>query len=224
MTCAPSEDLDQPGHPPSLISLLCLHEETLGPLPIECTVKTDQTGQTVRLICVFAGCTSFCWFCCVVVNVRIDESVCKKKNPDWFFTRNWKFRRSGWLLMLNSYTCNRTLNWHITSFKNSYILSTPNRLWNLIMCCCLNPVRSTVPSPGTREPWYLEPRGRLLLPGTVRTSNGTEPGCYRVLKKRSRYTFFIVEMKIIVVLNFYRWYCVNLTGGPYGRVVKVANL
>ena len=28
---APSEDSDQPGHPPSLISLLCLHEETLGP-------------------------------------------------------------------------------------------------------------------------------------------------------------------------------------------------
>ena len=30
LTCAPSEDSDQPGHPPSLISLCCLHEETLG--------------------------------------------------------------------------------------------------------------------------------------------------------------------------------------------------
>ena len=29
--CAPSEDSDQPGHPPSLISLCCPHEETLGP-------------------------------------------------------------------------------------------------------------------------------------------------------------------------------------------------
>ena len=28
---APSEDSDQPGHPPSLISLRCPHEETLGP-------------------------------------------------------------------------------------------------------------------------------------------------------------------------------------------------
>ena len=31
MACAPSEDSDQSGHPPSLISLCCLHEESLGP-------------------------------------------------------------------------------------------------------------------------------------------------------------------------------------------------
>ena len=60
MACAPSEDSDQPGHHaqsdqpghlPSLISLRCPHEESLGPkLPIECTAKTDQTGQIPRLI------------------------------------------------------------------------------------------------------------------------------------------------------------------------------
>ena len=31
MACAPSEDSYQPGHPPSLISLRCPHEEILGP-------------------------------------------------------------------------------------------------------------------------------------------------------------------------------------------------
>ena len=31
MVCAPSEDSDQPGNPPSLISLSCPCEETLGP-------------------------------------------------------------------------------------------------------------------------------------------------------------------------------------------------
>ena len=31
MACAPSEDSDQPGHLPSLISLCCPHEEILGP-------------------------------------------------------------------------------------------------------------------------------------------------------------------------------------------------
>ena len=31
MTCVPSKDSDQPGHPPSLISLHSVHEETLGP-------------------------------------------------------------------------------------------------------------------------------------------------------------------------------------------------
>ena len=52
MTCAPSEDSDQPGHPPSLH---CPHEETSSPLlPTECTAKTDQTGQMPRLIQVFA--------------------------------------------------------------------------------------------------------------------------------------------------------------------------
>ena len=61
MTCAPSEDSDQLGHPPSLISLRCPLEETVGPyLPIKRTVKTDQTGWMPRLIRVFAGCT--CYF------------------------------------------------------------------------------------------------------------------------------------------------------------------
>ena len=44
MTCAPSEDSDQNGHLPSLISLRYLYEETMGhKLPIVCTAKTDQT-------------------------------------------------------------------------------------------------------------------------------------------------------------------------------------
>ena len=52
MTFAPSEDSDQPGHLPRLISLCCPHEETLGPqLPNEHT----QTGQMPRLIRVFSG-------------------------------------------------------------------------------------------------------------------------------------------------------------------------
>ena len=31
MTCIPSKDSDQPGHPPSLIRLPCLHQETFVP-------------------------------------------------------------------------------------------------------------------------------------------------------------------------------------------------
>ena len=31
MACVPSEDSDQSGHPSSLISLRCPHEESLGP-------------------------------------------------------------------------------------------------------------------------------------------------------------------------------------------------
>ena len=41
MACASIEASDQPGLLPSLISLLCPHEESLGPqLPIEYTMKT----------------------------------------------------------------------------------------------------------------------------------------------------------------------------------------
>ena len=51
MTCTPSEDAEQPGHPPSLISLCCPHKESLDPwLFLEHTVKTDQTVQMPRLI------------------------------------------------------------------------------------------------------------------------------------------------------------------------------
>ena len=41
MAIAPSEDTDQPAHPPSLIRVRCPLDETLGPqLPIERTTKT----------------------------------------------------------------------------------------------------------------------------------------------------------------------------------------
>ena len=47
---APSEDSDQPGHPPSLISLRCPCE-AMGPwLTIEHQAKTDQTGWMPWLI------------------------------------------------------------------------------------------------------------------------------------------------------------------------------
>ena len=46
MTSAPSEDSDQPGHPPRLISHCCLHEEQT----VKQTVKTDQIGLMSRLM------------------------------------------------------------------------------------------------------------------------------------------------------------------------------
>ena len=60
MACAPSEDSDQLGHPPSDQSLRCLHEERLGPeLPIKHTAKTDQTGDPQADLSP-AGHPSFC--------------------------------------------------------------------------------------------------------------------------------------------------------------------
>ena len=87
MICAPSEDSDQPGHLPSLISLRCLHEETMGhKLPTVCTAKT-----LIRL-CWWAHADlslswahmSFCWFCRDVTQISwpcdLDNIVYFKKN------------------------------------------------------------------------------------------------------------------------------------------------
>ena len=52
MTCAPSEDSDQPGHPPSLVRVFAVR---LKEGCIERTAKTDQTGRMRRLIGVFTG-------------------------------------------------------------------------------------------------------------------------------------------------------------------------
>ena len=72
MAFAPSEDTDQPGHLPSLISLCCPHEEKLYPqVPIECTAKTDQTqpGTQADLSLRFAH-MPFYRFCHVLSHIR----------------------------------------------------------------------------------------------------------------------------------------------------------
>ena len=53
MTCAPSEDSNQPGHPPSLIRVfaLCAFWVAARTQPFFMrTAKTDQTGWMPRLI------------------------------------------------------------------------------------------------------------------------------------------------------------------------------
>ena len=63
MACAPSEDTDQPGHPPSLNSLRCPHDESLDPwLPIERTAKTLIRSAQSYLSLRWAH-MPFCWFC-----------------------------------------------------------------------------------------------------------------------------------------------------------------
>ena len=62
MICAPSEDSDQPGHPPSLIRVITVH--SIAKCFFMWTAKSEQTGQKPRLICVFSGRTGhFVDFC-----------------------------------------------------------------------------------------------------------------------------------------------------------------
>ena len=46
MICAPSEDSDQPGHPPSLIKIFAVHMKKAGVLsyPLSVSKGSDQTG------------------------------------------------------------------------------------------------------------------------------------------------------------------------------------
>ena len=63
--------------------------KNIGPsLPIERTVKTDQTGRMPRMIWVFPGCTChfvgfvlrwlFFWFCCALAHLKVTK--CHYKN------------------------------------------------------------------------------------------------------------------------------------------------
>ena len=53
----PNEHSDQPRHPPSLKSLHCSHDETLGHCyPMSAQWRPDQTGRMFRLIWIFALC------------------------------------------------------------------------------------------------------------------------------------------------------------------------
>ena len=86
--------------PPILIRV-CLREERLGPwLPIQHTAKTDNTGRMPRLIWVFAGHTSFCWWCHTVAemslaNITSDETSTLMKH-NWGMVLEWKVISWNW--------------------------------------------------------------------------------------------------------------------------------
>ena len=73
MACAPSEDADQPGHPPSLIRVFAVRSMgNWGPNVSSCRQRRPhQTGRMLRLIWVFAGRT--CHFVGFVMRRLISE-------------------------------------------------------------------------------------------------------------------------------------------------------
>ena len=69
MACAPSEDSDQLGHPPSLIRAFAVH--SMGRLLLADNKDSALTGWMPRLIGVFAGCR-FCRFCDALAQCYVD--------------------------------------------------------------------------------------------------------------------------------------------------------
>ena len=65
MICAPSEDSDQPGHPPSLTRVFAVRMKK--PWPIEHPAKTDaQADMSLS----FAH-KSVCWFCHAAAQIKM---------------------------------------------------------------------------------------------------------------------------------------------------------
>ena len=70
MTSAPSEDSGQPGHPSSLIRVFTVRSVGKGLMFFRADSEdSDQTRQMPRLIWVFAGRMSSCWFCHAVAHI-----------------------------------------------------------------------------------------------------------------------------------------------------------
>ena len=127
MACVPSEDSDQPGHPPSLINLPCPHEESSGPskLPIHWgTAKTlirlggypgwseSSLGAQIMLLVLSRGSSCQNWS-------AADKKISKKENCilKWIFYLDLKFQRA-----LSEQWCMFLCIYHIYSNKCPLIL------------------------------------------------------------------------------------------------------
>ena len=118
--CAPSEDSDQPGHPPSLISLRCPREECLGPwLPSERTAKTlIRLGGCPGWSESSLGAHSFCWLCHVAAHMSLISSIISNTSLEAFTGfRSWHW---GLYFGFKSFTPRQD---YFTHFEPSQLLS-----------------------------------------------------------------------------------------------------
>ena len=99
MACEPTEDSDQPGHPPSLIRVFVVCSlGSLGPKLSSCRKRrlwsdwadaqayfADQAGRMPRLIWVFAGRTCHFEVAQTYVHVRLTLSCLNSSNGHFWF-------------------------------------------------------------------------------------------------------------------------------------------
>ena len=104
MACAPSEDSDQPGHPPSLIRVFAVHMKKAWVLtyPPSAQSKTDQTGPIASLSPILVGrntpAEAFLWELSfhrlrslhILWYYKIDFLI-SQNNLDFFFISRWFF-------------------------------------------------------------------------------------------------------------------------------------
>ena len=78
--CAPSEDSDQPGHPPSLIRVFAVRMKKAWvlsyPLSAQRRLWSDWADAQADLILRWAHTHFVCWFCHVVAQMRFGYPCC----------------------------------------------------------------------------------------------------------------------------------------------------
>ena len=105
ITCAPSEDSEQPGNPPSLIRVFVVGLENIGSLVIHWAPSKGfgQTGWMPRLIWVFAGRTVNL----LVLSRAVTQFNIKENILIFISFRHSNFKRCiMWLLLINLYLIN----------------------------------------------------------------------------------------------------------------------
>ena len=100
MACVPSEDSDQPGHPPSLIRVFAVRMKKpwvlIYPLNAQQRLWSDWTHR------------SFCWFCHEVAHICWLLSVCKEQvlaYDSLMVQMEWRMPDSGNIFALNFAVC-----------------------------------------------------------------------------------------------------------------------
>ena len=109
---APSEDSDQPGHPPVLIRVFAVRMKKPWVLsyPLSPQLRLIRLGACPGWSESSLGTQSFCWFCHEVAHL--------------LFKLNWKlhyYRSMFGFMRFASYLWDRIFNWHFTAFQDMYM-------------------------------------------------------------------------------------------------------
>ena len=97
IACAPSEDSDQPGHPPSLIRVFAVHMKKAWvlsyPLSAQRRLWSDWADAQADLSLRWAH-MPFCWFCHEVAPIIL-TNLCMAKATEQSLYTQWRIR-SAW--------------------------------------------------------------------------------------------------------------------------------
>ena len=162
MICAPSEDSDQPGNPPSLISVFAVHSVgSWGPSVSSCGQRrlwSDRADAQADMSLRWAH-ISFCWFCHKAAHLFYDQQLGSFQTTEKKYIRKWARKCENDTSHIVSSKSVRTLNiWNYNKLQTSTRRSGPTGL--LHMCVWKTTFRT---APRSLRSWV----GSNALPGST---------------------------------------------------------